>query len=103
MAIGKKIRIYADTSVFGGAFEKEYAGTSQALFRQVLSGGFHLVLSRLLEEEIKGAPEHVRQLFSSMVQVSEMLPITDEALALRDAYIEAGIVTNRSIIYWTFT
>jgi hypothetical protein len=30
MAIGKRIRVYADASVYGGVFDEEFAAASQA-------------------------------------------------------------------------
>jgi predicted nucleic acid-binding protein len=58
------MRIYADTSVFGGLFDPEFAQPSQALFDEIESGRFVLVTSALVEAEIEPAPEAIRAAFA---------------------------------------
>jgi hypothetical protein len=41
----KAIRIYADTSVFGGVFDPEFAAASSLFLDQVKKNRFHLVIS----------------------------------------------------------
>ncbi len=36
----KQLRIYADTSIFGGCFDEEFAKESQALFEDIKKGKF---------------------------------------------------------------
>ena len=55
------MRIYADTSVFGGLFDLEFAPASQALFEEFESGRFVLATSALVEAEIEPAPAAVRR------------------------------------------
>jgi len=38
------LRVYADTSVFGGCFDKEFDDESRAFFEQVSSGKFVLLI-----------------------------------------------------------
>ena len=42
------IRVYVDTSVIGGCFDKEFAKDSQAVMRAARDGGLLLLLSDLL-------------------------------------------------------
>ena len=58
-----EIRIYADTSVFGGAFDEEFQTVTRTFFSQVRNGRFKLVTSALVQEEIDPAPAQVRELF----------------------------------------
>jgi len=90
------MRIYADTSVFGGLFDPEFAQPSQALFDEIESGRFVLVTSALVEAEIEPAPEPIRAAFSRYTAQAEITPITREALRLQQAYLSAGVVTAKS-------
>ncbi|MDP8238588.1 MAG: hypothetical protein P9X24_05830 [Candidatus Hatepunaea meridiana] len=93
----KKLRIYLDTSVFGGCFDKEFADASRKLFEEIKAGRYILVLSLTNIEELKKAPEYVHQLIQDLPDESvEMITLTDEIKALRDAYIEAGVVGRAS-------
>jgi predicted nucleic acid-binding protein len=89
------IRVYADTSVFGGAFDEEFATSSIAFFDQVRSGGFQLVVSPVVESEIAGAPQDVRNLYLSISAGAEMLPVSEEVVRLQEVYLQAGIVTRQ--------
>ena len=59
----RAIRVYADTSVFGGVFDDAFAKPSRTFFEQVRQGRFQLVSSALVREEIAAAPQEVRMLF----------------------------------------
>jgi len=90
------MKVYADTSVFGGVFDEEFARDSRQFFEDVLTGKFSLVTSALVEEEIESAPEFVKAHFMRFASKSELAEINQEALELRDAYLSAGIVTPKS-------
>jgi len=89
----KRLRIYVDTSVFGGCFDEEFAEESKRLFEEIANGKFLLVVSKTTFREIAGAPENIRnvlaQLSSSHVEVVQDSPDID---ILRDAYLKAGVV-----------
>ena len=94
IAVRQQLRVYVDTSVFGGAFEPEFAVWSQALFDDFRAGRFVLVTSGIVDDETSDAPEPVRHLFEEMVEIAEAAPLDEFALALRDAYLAAGVVTT---------
>jgi len=89
------IRVYADTSVFGGPFDEEFDVPSRDFFTQVRQGRFRLLTSALVEEELAGAPEPVRELFSEFLPFAEIVEVGPEILAVRSAYLDAGIVSER--------
>jgi len=89
----KTIRIYADTSVFGGAFDPEFSEASSAFWDQVKAGRFHLVLSPILTVEIAVAPKKVKALYRTIEPLAEMLPIAEATRRLREAYLRAKIVS----------
>ena len=89
-------RVYADTSVFGGVFDDKFAEASRAFFELVRRGRMQLVISAVVEEEIAVAPPQVQALFDEMLALADVVPITEEARTLREAYLNAGIVNERS-------
>ena len=94
----KKLRIYADTSVFGGCFDEEFAKESGALFQEVRSGRFRLLVSSTTIRELDNAPKEVQAVLGSISpEVIEYLELSDEVADLRDAYITAGIVGASSL------
>jgi hypothetical protein len=93
--MAKVIRVYADASVYGGAFDEEFAAASQEFFDQVRSGRFRLVVSAIVADELQEAPEHVLALFEEMRLLADAADVTDEAIDLRQAYLAAGIVGEK--------
>jgi len=89
------VRVYADTSVFGGAFDEEFHEASRAFLADVRAGRLRLVTSPLVEEEIAAAPAKVRRLFSETLVVAEVAVVDENALRLRDAYLHRGVVGPR--------
>lgn len=71
----KKIRIYVDTSVFGGVFDDEFDIASQRFFSQVKRKEFILVTSAVVQEELEKAPGNVRAFFLEMLPYSEIIEI----------------------------
>ena len=52
----RKIRVYVDTSVFGGAFDEEFTEPSRRFFQRVEKGEFVVVLStHTLDKTCTGA------------------------------------------------
>jgi predicted nucleic acid-binding protein len=90
------MKIYADTSVFGGVFDEEFAEPSKEFFAEVESGRFVLVISAVVQAEIASAPEKVQKYFRQFVAEAEIAELTQEVLELRNAYLSAGVVTPKS-------
>ncbi len=89
------IRVYADTSVFGGVFDPEFERASREFFDEVRSRRFRLVISAPVRDELARAPAQVRELLSDMAEYVEAVEATVEAVALRRAYLDAGVVSSR--------
>jgi hypothetical protein len=83
------------TSVFGGVFDEEFAAASAAFFDQVEEGQFHLLTSALVSAELQDAPEEVQAWFGRFEPALELIVVREEVLALRNAYLTAGVVTPR--------
>ena len=92
------MRIYIDTSVVGGVFDKEFAEASKNLFRKVDAGSLTLVVSNLLRAELEFAPAHVRNYLDQYsVPVIEVVSLTPEAVILADHYIFEKVVGETSL------
>ena len=90
------MRIYADTSVFGGVFDDEFANPTKRFFAEVDAGRFTLVTSAIVAAEIDPAPQEVRAFFYRYTSVAEIVEIGHEAMQLQQRYIESGVVTEKS-------
>ena len=89
----KSLRIYLDTSVFGGFWDKEFRAPSKDLFKQIQSGKFDLVTSEVVRDEILMAPLKVQKLFEEFLPLAEIVTTLPEAINLQDAYLKAQVVT----------
>lgn len=90
----KRLRIYVDTSVFGGPFDEEFAEASRRFFEEVRQGRYTMVISDVTVRELQKSPQNVLQIFLSLPEGwMERIAITQEAIAIRDRYIEIGILT----------
>lgn len=91
------MRIYIDTSVFGGCFEKEFEEWSIGLFDQIRSGKHKAVISDISEAELSLAPEHVRQLLKEIrVKHLEVVRLSNDAEVLAATYIKERVVGKTS-------
>ena len=86
------IRVYADTSVFGGIYDDDFQDESKEFFEEVKKSRFTLITSAVVQAEIEPAPKKVKLFFNDIIKNAEIVDISKEALQLRDAYLKAGIV-----------
>lgn len=97
IAISKtnQIRVYADTSVFGGVFDEEFKTASKAFFAAVKKGMFRLIASELVRQELQMAPKKVLHFFEECLAIADVAEVTDTVLQLQQSYIQAGIVSEK--------
>jgi hypothetical protein len=93
--MARSLRVYVDTSAFGGVFDEEFADASIRFFDAVRSGAFALVTSGLVEREMASAPQPVKDFFDELAGSAEVIDISGEVLLLRDAYVSLGVVSDR--------
>lgn len=91
----QKLRIYADTSVFGGVFDEEFKVPSKVFFDTIREKRFILVTSELVRQEIQAGPKSVRELFLEILPLMSITEITEEAIKLQQAYTEAKILSEK--------
>ncbi len=90
--MSRQVRVYADASVYGGAFDEEFDAASRRFFDGVRSGSFRLVVSTVVRDELEDAPESVLALFGEMREFADTAEVTEAASRLQQAYLAAGIV-----------
>ena len=89
------IRVYADTSVFGGVFDAGIDQASREFFSQIEEGRFELVTSNVVADELVSAPERMRLQFENFLPSAHLVVPSSQALDLQRAYLQAGIVTAK--------
>ena len=90
-----RVRIYVDTSVVGGCHDDEFLESSQELFDRFRNGSAVLVHSVLLRRELVRAPRAVRETIEQLPdEAKEITSLTEDAVRLADAYIEAGAIES---------
>ena len=94
----KPLRVYADTSVFGGCFDSEFAQESTRFFDLVRDNRIVLLVSQVVVDELSEAPPQVKELFRSLAGTSVIpVDVTPDIIELRDGYVAAGIVNRRFV------
>jgi hypothetical protein len=91
--VERALRVYADTSVFGGCFDDEFRTESVRFFEEVRQGRFIAVVSDVTLDELELAPDRVRGVLATLpADRVEIVNTSPESDTLRDAYLEAGVV-----------
>lgn len=92
----KRLRVYIDTSVFGGYFDDEFEPASRAFFEALFDGRAIVLISDTLVAELVDAPERVQDLLERTLRCdNERLGLPEEAEELRDAYLAAGVLPEK--------
>ena len=93
----KKLSIYIDTSVVGGCFDEVFKDFSVAFFDMAKCGDIFLLVSDIMIAELAGAPTHVQNILESIPgDFIEEVESTTESTFLRDCYLDAGVVSQKS-------
>jgi len=92
-----KLQIYIDTSVFGGYYDKDFEIDTQKLFERIKNKDFIVVVSDITLEEIKFAPERVRDLINEIPKdCIRQIELTQDAFELAQTYINEKVVGKSS-------
>ena len=93
----KQLRLYIDTSVFGGCFDDEFSEESKRLLETTSSGHVVFLVSEVVLAELRRAPQNVQNLFQTIPdEALELLDKSPETVALSQAYLAARVVTAKS-------
>lgn len=90
---GEGMLVYVDTSVFGGAFDREFEAASNAFFERARAGVLQVRISALVLDELEKAPAAVKRLFLEFEPLMRRVDIDDAAYRLQQAYLAARIVS----------
>lgn len=94
-----KTRIYIDTSVVGGYFDKEFEEDTKLFFQSIFDTKSILLISDLLEFEISTAPNFVKEFFTSIPsEFINKITCSDDAKLLADMYIKEKVVGKSSLL-----
>ena len=86
------MKVYADTSVFGGVFDEEFSEPTKQFFSEIDAGRFVIVTSAIVESEIEPAPKNIRDFFAHYEAIAEIAQINQEMLFLQQQYINSGVL-----------
>lgn len=90
-------RIYIDTSVFGGYFDKEFDEETKPFFERILEKRIKIIVSEILELELYRAPDFIQDFFESLPSdLIERVELTDESRELAEKYILEKVVGKTS-------
>lgn len=90
------MKLYLDTSVFGGYFEAEFKIWTERLFEQIIDGDFTAVISDVTLLELEGAPKYIRDLAErTMSENAEFVSAKLIDKNLTDIFIKEKIVTSK--------
>lgn len=91
-------RVYIDTSVIGGCFDKEYETPSKQLWKEFVAKNKIALISDLLQLELEEAPARVKNLLSELpLDSAEQLSLDEESIRLASLYIQDGAVAESSL------
>ena len=92
-----KIKIYLDTSVFGGYYDEEFKEYTKPLFDRIANDEFVLLFSNLTQDELENAPQQVKDLVTQIKAAStQFIDTSDEAVELANTYITEKVVGETS-------
>jgi len=94
----KQQRIYIDTSIVGGFFDKEFEKETKLLFQRLENKEIVFVISEVLMGELENAPERVKTLLDNYNNdYLERVPLTVEARELANKYIAENVIGKTSL------
>ncbi len=92
----RPLRVFIDTSVFGGMFDSEFAEDTRAFFDFVDKGRFRLAISENVIKEITLAPDRVKHFFDAYRTEMDCFMDSLEIQRLTDCYLQSKVLTYKS-------
>jgi len=92
--LDEKISLYLDTSVFGGYYDKIFERDTRFLFSKIEEDKYNIFVSDLTKEELKNAPEKVKNILNCIK--FQLIEVTEECKNLADKYISEKVVGETS-------
>jgi len=93
------IKVYVDTSVFGGCFDTEFEEWPNRLIEEFRVGAKFAVISDLTLRELDDAPSNVRNLLEEIPKDHRQFVILDdESRELALHYVNEGFIGENSLV-----
>jgi len=93
------MKLYLDTSVFGGCFDEEFETSSKKLFKEIFNLQHSLTISNITLNELEKAPDKVKLLLNKILKLDvELLSIDKEVDLLANYYIKEKIVSEKYLL-----
>ena len=95
------MKLYLDTSVLGGYFDKEFKEDTRAFFDYAREQRIKLIYSDLTERELENAPTRVKDFLHKLKQnkkgetVVEQIKSNEEAMELSESYMTQGALSRK--------
>lgn len=93
----KIFKIYIDTSVIGGCFDKEFELYSNLLIKEITAGKKIGIISELTKRELSNAPDVINKYFNSIQSIFKEVKINDDVEFLADTYIKEKVLNSKFI------
>jgi hypothetical protein len=91
-----KQRIYIDTSVIGGCFDKEFSEWSNKLFDEFIAGNKIALISDILIDELSKAPDYIKNKIKEIPEeYLEIVNKNNDVLFLADSYIQNNAISQK--------
>lgn len=90
------MRLYLDTSVFGGYFDEEFAVETRKLFNEIFGFKHNIILSEITLREIEGAPKKIQKLLNDIPKsIVSTVAINKEIIDLSRKYISKKVISEK--------
>ena len=90
-------RVYIDSSVIGGKYDPEFQEPTEKLFREFRLGLYIPVVSRITADEVGNAPHHIVRVYDDLVEIGEIIEVTEEAVRLSGLYLKESKFSRRML------
>ena len=91
------LRVYIDTSVIGGYYDKEFETDTKLFFKRIRNKDFIIYISQISNIELLPAPQKVKDLIAEIPPECLInLDFTEEARNLANTYIKEKILGKAS-------
>ena len=93
------MRIYTDTSVLGGCFDKKFEDPSRNLLNKFVKGDLIIVISELTLLELEDAPMEVQNILEEIPEDNiEYVELSQDAIELAQKYITEGVLGKGKLV-----
>lgn len=91
------MRIYIDTSVIGGCFDREFEEWSRKFFELANRGAFSVVVCELTYKELEKALDEIKDVLTQTPESNlVVVPINAEIETLANEFLKEGVVPKTS-------